>query len=421
MSPTINSVPAGSDPTHQQHSQPLQDIAEQQQQSQPDWLTLQLSSQAAEHGFRLTWARSVIPIDRWFFLLLLLLVPISYLTEAGKSSSITAIAAAANEVCTAIALPLLGSYVYQYTARQAALWAGCLVAATRTAALLQLLLRPAWHVQRRTAVVFASWLLDAAVRLLLQLLHCGSGSSKLLSHACMAVTFVMYHMPFPVALPCCGGYWLASALLHRATAPGAAVSEYAVQLLLQLLLPLGTLYAVQRRARIAYLSVLGGQQQQEQQVHHSNSLGGVSISRSNTGGSSSPGAAPTAAAAAALSVHATSSTRTAPAAAEQAAAAHAQPADDAANAAPTASLVYESPLLHRTVAIKASGVSAHGVGDIQARICQVAYRQSFCANLLHVAAHAHGSCTPHTSVHAHVCVSSHSFLPAYILTHSARS
>jgi hypothetical protein len=158
------------------------------------------------------------------------------------------------------------------------------------------MLRPAWHVQRRTAVVVISWLLDTAVRLLLQLLRCSSEDScrsMLVLDACMAATFVMYHMSFHVALPCCSCFWVACAVLHHAAAPSATLSARAPQLLLQLLLPLAVLYAVQRRARAAYLSVLGRTQQQ--QVQHSDSVGSASASQGDTAGTSKTAAAGSAA------------------------------------------------------------------------------------------------------------------------------
>jgi hypothetical protein len=293
--------------------------------------------------------------------LLLLLVPIWFITEARRSSTSNA-AQPADTTCTAAALPFFGIFVSQCSIMQAAVWAGSLAAAGRTAIVLQLLIRPAWHVQRRTAMVLTSWLLDVTVRLLLQLLHCstkGSCSSMLLLDACMAVTFIMYHMPFSIALPCCSGYWVACAVLQHAAAPGLPASEYAGQLLLQLVLPLVVLYSVQRRARLEYLSVLRRtQQQQQRQASHNDSMSSGSISQSDTPGTSKAAAPPSAAGAAAEAVQATDSDGAGPAAAMQAAAAaNPQPAGDAdaASDTPTASLVYESPLLHRTVAIKVTG------------------------------------------------------------------
>jgi hypothetical protein len=169
--------------------------------------------------------------------------------------------------------------------------------------------------------------------------------------ACMAATFVMYHMSFHVALPCCSCFWVACAVLHHAAAPSATLSARAPQLLLQLLLPLAVLYAVQRRARVAYLSVLGRTQQQ--QVQHSDSVGSASASQGDTAGTSEAAAAGSAAGIAAEGFQATSGGRAVQVAAT---AASPQPVEDAAaaSATPTASLVYESPLLHRTVAIKVS-------------------------------------------------------------------
>jgi hypothetical protein len=236
-------------------------------------------------------------------------------------------------------------------------------------------------VQRRTAVVVSSWLLDVIVRLLLQLLHCSgedSCRSMLLLDACMAATFVMYQMSFHLALPCCSGFWVACAALHHAAAPSATLSERAPQLLLQLLLPLAVLYAVQRRARLAYLSVLGRTQQQ--QVQHSDSVGSGSVSPGDTAGTSKAAVSRSAAGAAAEDVQATSDGRDVQVAA---AAAHPQPVGDAAaSATPTASLVYESPLLHRTVAIKVSSGTCWGCCE---RDCQTLLTCS--AYIVHVPVH----------------------------------
>ncbi|KAF6263316.1 hypothetical protein COO60DRAFT_489993 [Scenedesmus sp. NREL 46B-D3] len=221
------------------------------------WLTLWFKDSKLEDGFQRHSAASFLPADAWCLLALLLglllwtlhmRLSFAVAEDAAACSSGSVMNTSSRQADTCSMEQQQQRPVLVQQLRMGCTAGAAMCGLACMAALLLRQLRRAWYVQHRTGTLAACSGLTAALLLCgrAAVLQAGiSSSTACILEALGVLLFAVYAMPFAWALPAVAGYWAASAWLLQ-TAGGKPD-----QLLLSVL-PLGSLYVLERHARLSF-------------------------------------------------------------------------------------------------------------------------------------------------------------------------